>query len=102
MKTTLRFFLNKYLLAITAFAALILFFDKNDIFSQIKRKQELDGLNAKIDYYKQQNKLTNTELNNLQNNPVTLEKYAREKYFMKRDNEEIFIIDTSTTNTEKK
>ncbi len=96
MKTIFRIFINKYLLALTGFAALILFFDKNDIFSQIKRKQELDALSAKIDYYKQQNKLTNIELNNLQNNPVTLEKYAREKYFMKRDNEEIFITDTTT------
>jgi cell division protein FtsB len=101
MKTIFKVFVNKYLLAIAGFAALILFFDKNDIFSQIKRKQELDALNAKIYYYKQQNKQTNTELENLQNNPATLEKYAREKYFMKRDNEEIFITDTAT-NTEKK
>jgi cell division protein DivIC len=101
MKTFFRLFTNKYLLALAGFTALILFFDRNDIFSQIKRKQELNELNAKIEYYKQQNKLTNAELENLQNNPATLEKYAREKYFMKRDNEEIFITD-STKNTEKK
>lgn len=101
MKPIFRYFTNKYLLAISGFIALIFFFDKNDIFSQMKRKQELNALNAKIDYYKKQNKLTNIELTNLQNNPVTLEKYAREKYFMKRENEEIFIADT-LTNIEKK
>lgn len=101
MKKVLKLFINKYLLALTAFTALILFFDKNDIFSQLKRKQELEGLNAKIEYYKQQNKLTNTELENLQNNPVTLEKYAREKFFMKRDNEEVFITDTITISEKK-
>ena len=95
MKMLFRFFTNKYLLSITAFIFLIFFFDKNDIFSQIKRKDELEDLNSKIDYYKEQNKLTGVELQNLQNNPTTLEKYAREKYFMRRDNEEIFITDTA-------
>lgn len=76
------------------FVLLMFFFDKNDFFSQMKRKTELEDLNGKIDYYKQQNKLTGLELQNLQNNPTTLEKYAREKYFMRRDNEEIFVTDT--------
>ena len=84
---------SKYFIATIAFGAWIFFFDKNDVPSQISRRKELTALNAKVSYYKEQIKLAEEELENLQNNSATLEKYAREKYFMKKDNEEVFIIE---------
>ncbi|MEO7310024.1 MAG: septum formation initiator family protein [Chitinophagaceae bacterium] len=94
MKHIIDFFTSKFLIAVAAFAVWLFFFDKNDVPSQVSRQQELNMLNAKIEYYKGQIKSTATELNNLQSNqPAALEKYAREKYFMKRDNEEVFIIE---------
>lgn len=83
---------NKYLIASLAFIAWICFFDRNDLVTQFQHKRELNDLQAaKVDFtnkIKQERK----ELNQLQSNPAILEKYAREKYYMKRDNEELFII----------
>jgi cell division protein DivIC len=83
---------NRYLLASAAFGVWMLFFDKNDYFTQRQRAQELQELNDKISYYQQQIDATRHELQALQNDPFTLEKYAREKYYMKRANEEIFVV----------
>lgn len=83
---------NRYLLASAAFGVWMLFFDKNDYFTQRQRAQELQELNDKISYYQQQIDATRQELQALQNDPFTLEKYAREKYYMKRANEEIFVV----------
>jgi cell division protein FtsB len=87
---------NRYLLAITAFAVWITFFDENNLFVQHRRTRELSDLKSKIDYYHNQVNLTKKELDDLKNDPAALEKYAREKYFMKRDNEEVYIIDTDS------
>lgn len=93
MKHIIDFFKSKYLIAVAAFGVWLFFYDKNDVPSQFNRRQDLQVLNTKIKYYKEQIKITGDELNSLQSDPATLEKYAREKYFMKRDNEEVFIIE---------
>ena len=84
---------NKYLIAFVVFAAVMLFFDHNNIFEQWDRRQQLNDLQAGKKFYQEQIKKTKTELADLQNNPAALEKYARENYFMKKDNEDLFIID---------
>jgi len=91
MRFIFRLFTNKYVIALAAFAVWMTFFDARDIPTRMARSQELKQLNTKINYYQQQIDATQTELKNLQSDPATLEKYAREKYLMKKDNEEIFI-----------
>ncbi|HMP92176.1 MAG TPA: septum formation initiator family protein [Phnomibacter sp.] len=88
-----RFLYNKYLLATVGFLAWVLFFDRNDFFTQRQRKAELESLESKIEYYQQQAQEARQELNNLRNDPAMLEKYARERYFMKRDNEDVFVFE---------
>jgi cell division protein FtsB len=44
-------------------------------------------------YYQQQIEQTKKNLADLQNNAAALEKYAREKYLLKRDNEDVFVVD---------
>jgi len=70
----------------------LLFLDKNDLFTQIARNRELKELEQSKQYYTLQINSERKELEQLKNNPATLEKYAREKYLMKRDNEDLFII----------
>ena len=70
----------------------MLFLDKNDLFTQIARNRELKELEQSKQYYTLQINSERKELEQLKNNPATLEKYAREKYLMKRDNEDLFII----------
>ena len=83
---------NKFLISIIAFIAWMLFFDKNDYITQHTRTRELEKLQKSKQYYTSQIASEKQQLEHLKSNPATLEKYAREKYFMKRDNEEVFLI----------
>lgn len=84
---------NKYLLTATGFTVWILFFDNRDfITSHFREKGELLKLEKSKQYYEQQIATTKQELEQLKTNPALLEKYAREKYLMKRDNEDLFLI----------
>ncbi len=76
---------NKYFIATAVFIVIVLFLDKNDLFTQLERKQELRKLENQIE-------LERKELESLKKNPATIEKYAREKYLMKKDNEDLFLI----------
>jgi cell division protein DivIC len=84
---------NKYLLATTFFISWLLFFDHNDVFTTFKRNQELRDLKAKKEYYQEQIKLTRKEVNALRLNAASLERVAREKYLMKKENEDLFIVE---------
>jgi cell division protein FtsB len=83
---------NKYFISFSAFAVVMLFLDRNDILTQFSRNKELNKLQQSRQYYTTQIASERKELEALKNNPATLEKYAREKYLMKRDNEELFVI----------
>ena len=83
---------NKYIAALIGFAILMLFIDHNDIFMQRNRRRQLDDLLASKRFYEQQIKQTKKNLSDLQNNSAALERYAREKYLLKRDNEDLFVV----------
>ncbi len=76
----------------------MLFFDKNDFFSQNERRNELRELQLSKEYYTRQIASERKELEQLKTDPATLEKYAREKYFMKRDNEDLFVLPEKPAN----
>jgi cell division protein DivIC len=87
------FLKNKYLLTGTGFVVWILFFDSRDLItSHFKERKELLNLEQSKKYYELQISATKRELEQLKTNPALLEKYAREKYLMKRDNEDLFRI----------
>lgn len=83
---------NKYIITLTAFIVFVLFIDHNDIFVQLNRQQQLKALLASKAWYQQQIELTQKNLDALQNNPAALEKYAREKFYLKRENEDLFVV----------
>lgn len=87
---------NKYLLTFVAFVVWMLFFDRNDIFTQFDRRKELKEIEQSTRYYKNEIENSKKALNDLQTRPAALEKLAREKYFMKRANEDVYIIEDST------
>jgi cell division protein DivIC len=70
----------------------MLFFDKNDLFTQMARQKEQREMDqSKVYYTKEINVLTHIK-QGLINNPGTIEKFARENCLMKRDNEDIFLV----------
>jgi len=83
---------NKYLLTIVGLAVWLTFFDRNDIFTQYDLKQQVLKLEKERDYYLQQITANNQAIEELHTNQKSIEKFARETYLMKRDNEDIFVI----------
>ena len=68
----------------------MLFFDQRNYFQQKETMAELDKLETKKKYYQEQIEKAKAELTDLQNDPAALEKFARERYLMKRDGEDLF------------
>jgi cell division protein DivIC len=89
---------NKYFLSLTAFVVWMLFFDEKDLYTQHRYRQELKDLQLSKKYYTEEINKERTELERLKSNPATLEKYAREKYYMKRDNEDLFLVPETQSN----
>ena len=92
LSRTLYILRNKFLLATTAFVVWMLFFDRNDVFTQMQRRSELNELKQSKAYFEKQIAENRKFSKDLQFNAQAIEKYAREKYLMKRDNEDLFII----------
>lgn len=92
MKKIVPYIKNKYLLTLIGLAVWVIFFDKNDLKTQLELRSKVKQLEKERDYYAQEITAINTQIKELTTNPKTLEKFAREKYLMKRDNEDIFVI----------
>jgi cell division protein DivIC len=83
---------NRYTITALVFFFYMLFFDRHDLISQMQLRSELGKMQENKDYYREQIEETREDLNDLLTNDENLEKFAREKYLMKRENEDIFII----------
>jgi cell division protein DivIC len=88
----LGFFKNKYVITIVVLTAWLFFFDKNDVFSQIDRHREVKKLEAEAAYFRAEVEKNRKEEMELKSNPKLLEKFAREKFLMKKDGEDIYVL----------
>ena len=70
----------------------MLFFDQHDFISQLQLQSELKQYQEDKEYYRKRITETEQDLNELLTNEDNLEKFAREKYLMKKPNEDIFVI----------
>ncbi len=86
---------NKYVGAALVFAVWMLFFDQRDYFFVHNLKEHRKELERKKKYYQEQIDKAKKDLIDLQNNPAAIEKYAREHYLMKKDDEDIFLMEDS-------
>lgn len=84
--------LNKYIIVLVGFGVYITFFDQHSLISRWQSAQKIKELNAEYKYYQEEIAKNKQQLNRLQRNNDYLEKFAREKYFMRNRGEEIFII----------
>ena len=92
LRKIFRILVNRYFIATLAFAVWIIFFDNYSITRQYRLNNELKALQEMKRNYRQEIEKNERELKELVTNKKTLEKFAREKYLMKRDNEDIFVI----------
>ena len=92
MKKLIDLFKNKFFLASIAFLVWMLFFDKNDVNSQFEYRSQVNKLEAEKEFYTKEISKAENDLQELTTNPDKLEKFARERYFMKKDNEDVFVV----------
>ena len=92
MKRLLNLFRNKYFVVSLAFLVWMVFFDKNDLFSQYQYHSQLTKLKHERDFYEKETAKVHKDLDELTTNKEKLEKFAREKYLMKKANEDVFVI----------
>ena len=85
-------FKNKFFIITVAFIVWMLFFDKNDLVSQYEYHQQVNNLKQERDFYKSETEKVSKDLDELTSDPEKLEKFAREKYLMKKENEDVFVI----------
>lgn len=83
---------NKYFIVVTALIVWLFFFDKNDVYTQIDLIKKCNKLKAERDYYLTEIESNKKQIQELRNNKESLETFAREKYLMKKDNEDVFVI----------
>ncbi len=101
MTRALNILKNKYLISGIAFLTWMLFFDRNDLMSQYEYRRQLNKLEAEKEFYTAESQKAVQDLNELTTNRSKLEKFAREKYLMKKDNEDIFVIVEEEAKKEK-
>jgi len=86
------FLKNKYAATLLAFLVWMLFFDRHDLISQNQLYSKVQELEHKKDYYSEKIDEVKENKRELFSNQDNLVRFAREKYWMKRDNEDLFII----------
>ena len=84
---------HKYLITIVSFLVIIVFLDENSLIQRNKHREEINALTSEIEKYRKQFEEDTRKLKELTSNPEALEKIAREKYLMKKPNEDIFIFE---------
>ena len=84
---------HKYLITILAFLVVIVFLDDNSLIQRAKHRAEIENLKAEIERYRKQFNEDTEKLKELTTNPEAMEKVARENYFMKKPDEDIFIFE---------
>jgi cell division protein DivIC len=83
---------NKYLIFFLLFIFWIIFLDDYNLINQNQMKSKVDDLKNQKDFYINEIKKDSAELSNLKNDSSKQEKFARERFLMKKDNEDLFII----------
>ena len=82
---------NKYVVISAAFFMWMLFFDKNDVITQIQLRRQLSAMRKEKAYY--QGKIVEVDATAKDlSDPARLEQFAREEYLMKKENEDLFVI----------
>ena len=83
---------NKYFIALAFFAVIMLFVDKNDLFSQAEKRRVEAGLAQSKEHYTQEIKKLDQTIEALSSDPRAIEKLGREEHLLKKDNEEVFLV----------
>ena len=83
---------NKYLIAVTVFFVWLLIFDHNSLIERARYIRALHEMEDEKQFYLERIDEDSRRLKELKTDKDNLEKFAREQYFMKKENEDVFVI----------
>lgn len=82
----------KYAVVIAVAVVVVGFVGENSVWSHFRNKQKISELQSEIRKYDQRYERDKQQLRKLDRDPKAIEKIARERYFMKTDDEDIFVL----------
>lgn len=94
-KPIIKIITNKYVIILPVFIIWMVFFDENSLLNHMEFNKEIDKLESEKEYYKSEIYKDSSLIQNLENKKEQ-EKFAREQYHMKKENEEIYLIEYDT------
>ncbi|OYX17326.1 MAG: septum formation initiator [Algoriphagus sp. 32-45-6] len=92
MKRILKYGSNFYIVSMLLFLAWMLFIDSNSIITHVRLTQKLFDLEDQKEFYQEKKKQIQAEREELLSNSELLEKFARERYLMKKPTEDLYVI----------
>ena len=84
---------HKYLIIVLLFVSILGFLDENSFLRRYEKQKEIRTLRTEIRKYKAMYKTDTEKLTELENNPKAIVKIARERYFMKMEDEDIYVLE---------
>ena len=82
----------KYIIVIALAVLLIGFLDENSIWSHLRNKERMSELKSEIEQLNQEHAHNQEQIKLLDKDPKAIQKIARERYFMKADDEDIYVL----------
>lgn len=82
----------KYIIVIVVGVALVGFVDEDSIVQRMKYEYQIETLKEEIEEYTEQYEADSRRLKEINRNPNEIAKIARERYFMKADDEDVFVL----------
>lgn len=92
----------KYFIVFVIGVLLVGFVGDASYMKRVKLGMQIDEIQSEIDRYNTQYESDSRQLQELKKNPRYIEKIARERYFMKSDEEDIYVLSDDETNSEDK
>lgn len=83
---------HKYVCSLIVFVLWIVFFDTTGYIYNRNLRKEVNNIRTEVDFYKKKTNENAKKLELLKNDSRSIEKLAREKYYFKKDNEDVFVI----------
>ncbi|TVR88319.1 MAG: hypothetical protein EA411_05410 [Saprospirales bacterium] len=80
---------NKYILVVLVFGIWMIFFDKQSVIKHYKLQKQLSNMHNEMDYYREEIDRIEMERAEMEED---IERYVRERYFMSKENEDVFVI----------
>ncbi len=93
LRSVFKVIFNKYFIATAVFLVMIVFFDDFNLIKRWQISRENKQLEQELKYYEDEIDKNKKMIQKIKTDTAFLEKYAREKYHLKKQNEDVFIVE---------